>query len=157
MSSLDRLNEMEKKINEIGQLFYMIKDRIVALDYAVVSQAEAMAAMSETLRESIPNFNSSVMAKVRAAGDAKDADRVASMVEAKMIAPAETVSDTSLVVLKYVKSGETLMSNFLLYMSNPASDEDVVSMIKGQTVGHKITTPDTEIEILAVYEPLKPE
>ena len=157
MSSLDRLNEMEKKINEIGQLFYMIKDRIVALDYAIVSQAEAMAAMSETLRESIPNFNTSVMAKVRAAGDAKDADRVASMLEAKMIGPAETITDTSLVVLKYTKSGETLMSSFLLYMSNPASDAEIVSLIKGQTPGYKITTPDTEIEVLAVFEPLKPE
>ena len=82
MSTLNRLEDLEKKVSDLTQLFFLTKDRIIALDHAALAQAKTLAAVAKVLGNQTPNFSNDVMVEIRASEDAEDAARTKSMVEA---------------------------------------------------------------------------
>lgn len=156
MSTLDRLEFLEKKVNEIAQLFLLAKDRIVALDHSTLAQAKTLAAIAKVLGTQTPNFSNEVMEEIRSTEDAEDRVRVNNMVAAGVLKKSEVVGTYSTVALKQSKDGKILLGYYTFSVNTDKQSEEVSNQLQGLKTGDTFTAQGFDFEVLEVFEAVTP-
>lgn len=156
MSTLNRLEDLEKKVNDLTQLFFLTKDRIIALDHAALAQAKTLAAVAKVLGNQTPNFSNDVMVEIRASEDAEDAARTKSMVEAGFLKTGEVAGPVSVVALKQSQNGNVLMSYYTVSLNNTTESAEIGSKLQGLKAGDTFSDNGFDFEVLEVFEPVTP-
>lgn len=139
-SILEKIENMEKQIQQLAYSNIELSRRLMAMDQAHLSLSKTLAAVSEVLMSKDLITDKEVMNQIRDQEDSSSERQVNQLVDSGVLVVSDAITDSSIYVLAQAKEDGTPIANYyVVEMKSGMTSPELKELARGKKVGETFT------------------